>query len=346
MGIITQDYGSIDGTDTRYGAYTLYARLKGDTYWQGRYDWLGTSTKLNLPGCAAATNTTLACIWRLHQISSGAQGLATSIEQRDQLIAYGYKLDGTEFYGNVSNAPQAGNIPVYSLQAPDYSTFLTTDNGERSALVSSYGYTDLGVGFYADPAGSNSGYPVYRLYSSSLGRHMWVSSITERQQLLGQGYSDEGQAFSSISTSVQEPPAPSGRLSVYRFYIPQTFSHLWTTDIGERDNMIRAGYKYESVAWYSMASAAGLPVYRLYASAINQHLYTTDLSEKNNLVASQGWNYEGISQYMSSTQTGPPTYRLYLPGLGIHHLTTDVNERNVLLGSGKWTNEGIAWYQP
>lgn len=34
MGIITQDYGSIDGTDTRYGAFTMYARLKGDSFWK------------------------------------------------------------------------------------------------------------------------------------------------------------------------------------------------------------------------------------------------------------------------------------------------------------------------
>lgn len=33
MGIITRDYGTIDGQDTRYGAFTLYARLKGDAYW-------------------------------------------------------------------------------------------------------------------------------------------------------------------------------------------------------------------------------------------------------------------------------------------------------------------------
>src|SRR5215213_2312725 len=33
MGIITQDNGSIDGTDTRYGAFTLYARLRGDDFW-------------------------------------------------------------------------------------------------------------------------------------------------------------------------------------------------------------------------------------------------------------------------------------------------------------------------
>lgn len=33
MGIITQDYGSLNGQDTRYGAFTIYARLKGDAYW-------------------------------------------------------------------------------------------------------------------------------------------------------------------------------------------------------------------------------------------------------------------------------------------------------------------------
>lgn len=33
MGIITRDYGSLDGRDTRYGAFTLYARLKGHSYW-------------------------------------------------------------------------------------------------------------------------------------------------------------------------------------------------------------------------------------------------------------------------------------------------------------------------
>lgn len=33
MGIITRDYGSLDGTDTRYGAFTLFARLRGESYW-------------------------------------------------------------------------------------------------------------------------------------------------------------------------------------------------------------------------------------------------------------------------------------------------------------------------
>jgi hypothetical protein len=32
--MITQDFGPIDGVDTRYGTFTLYARLRGDQYWQ------------------------------------------------------------------------------------------------------------------------------------------------------------------------------------------------------------------------------------------------------------------------------------------------------------------------
>ncbi len=34
MGLITQDYGSMDGIDTRYGTFTLFARLRGDNYWR------------------------------------------------------------------------------------------------------------------------------------------------------------------------------------------------------------------------------------------------------------------------------------------------------------------------
>lgn len=40
MGIITRDYGSMDGVDTRYGTFTLFIRLKSETLWkdiQGPY---------------------------------------------------------------------------------------------------------------------------------------------------------------------------------------------------------------------------------------------------------------------------------------------------------------------
>ncbi|HSX04850.1 MAG TPA: hypothetical protein VLF69_00030, partial [Candidatus Saccharimonadales bacterium] len=46
MGIITQDFGTIDGTDTRYGTFTLFARLQSDAYWLSMtqpYAWVITS---------------------------------------------------------------------------------------------------------------------------------------------------------------------------------------------------------------------------------------------------------------------------------------------------------------
>jgi hypothetical protein len=41
MGIITQDYGSLNGVDTRYGAFTIFARLRGDAYWQSLWGGYG-----------------------------------------------------------------------------------------------------------------------------------------------------------------------------------------------------------------------------------------------------------------------------------------------------------------
>ena len=346
MGIITQDNGGIDGVDTRYGTYTLYTRLKNDSYWQSRYDFLGTNTHLSLPGCPQATNTTLACIWKLRQLGTDLPAIAATIPQRDTLITYGYVLDGTDFYGNNPIAPQPGNIPVYQITGSDGLPFYTTDANEKNTLISSYGYTDQGIAFYADPAGSNAGYPVYRLYSPTLGKHVWVGSIAEVQQLGRSGYVSEGSPFSSISSMRQETPTSAGKLLVYRFYIAQTHSHFWTTDIYERDSMIGTGYTYEGVAWNSSADSSDAPVYRLYAPSINQHLYTTDANEKNILAGSGRWTYEGISEYVSKTANGQPVYRLYAPSLGVHQYTADSYERSVLLSSGNWNDEGVAWYQP
>jgi len=63
MGIITQDGGGIAGQDTRYGAFTLYARLISNSYWLAMtqpYSWVVTSQGLyNDPSNTNPTNTSL-----------------------------------------------------------------------------------------------------------------------------------------------------------------------------------------------------------------------------------------------------------------------------------------------
>lgn len=306
-------------------------------------DWFGNSILANLPGCDEATNTSIACIWRLYNPGS-KEYLTASNSVRDTLyVQNSYQYVGKAFFGNVVIMP--GNIPVYRLTDPTGGVYLTTDQTEYNSLVVK-GYTGNGIDFYADPPGGNSGYPVRKLYDSTTGNYVWTGSTPEYQQLLSYGYTDEGQPFSSIDPINQETPPASGKLLVYRFYIPQTGSHFWTTDLNERDSMIRAGYDYEGVAWYSSSNTSDKPVYRLYAPTLNQHLYTTDLNEKAILLASGGWIDEGVSEYVSPTPTASPVYRLYAPSLATHLYTQDPAERSRLIASGGWNDEGVAWYQP
>lgn len=343
MGIITKDYGTIDGVDTRYGAFTLYVRLKSDNYWQTRYDFLGKNMTLSLPGCTEATNTTVECIWKLSQLSTNAPAVATSTDQRNQLIAFGYKLEGKAFFGNVARAPQTGNVPIYQLQKPDGTIFLTADQNEYNYLKTDPYMTDLGIGFYADPSYSNAGYPVYRLYKN--GVHVWTGSLDEKNRYLSSGYSDEGIAFTSISTVRQEVPASSDQLLVYRFSKKPGYGHFWTTNLTERDALITAGgYGYEGVAWHASAAVTTTPVYRLYALSTGKHLFTTDKNEKDVLSAGTFWVYEGIAYYASPTPTSKPVYRLYTPISANHLLTTDVVERQSLINSKAFNDEGIAFY--
>ncbi len=339
----TNPPGSSIGPGTASG--DTCAAYGNRNFWWYFNSWFGASIASGLPGCAAATNTTLACIWNMSNPTNFDQYLTSSINTRDELFTtQNYQYLGIGFYGNVVIEP--GNLPVYRASTTGGGSFLTTDKTEYNSLVAG-GWTGNGVDFYADPpTAGNAGFPVYRLYNRNTGQHYWTADWQQHQTLMSNGWTDEGIPFMAIDTVRQETPPPAGKLLVYRFYIPQTYEHFWTTDLSERDGMIGAGYQYEGVAWYSSANTANAPVYRLYAPSINQHLYTTDLSEKNNLVASGGWNYEGISQYVSTTANSQPVYRLYAPSLGVHFLTADANERNQLLASGNWNNEGVAWYQP
>lgn len=314
-------------------------------FWWYFNTWFGSTIQSSLPGCPPATNTTLTCVWDMQTPGSNpSEYLTSDIPTRDELYsADNYQYIGVAFYGNVAEMP--GNIPVYRASTTGGGSFLTTNVTEYNALVAG-GYTGDGVDFYADPPGSNDGFPVYRLYNPSTGQHYWTGSAQEQQTLLQSGWNSEGLAFNSIDTIRQETPPPPGDDLVYRFYIPQSYSHFWTTDLGERDSMIAAGYDYEGVAWYSSTNTSDTPVYRLYAPSIMQHLYTTDMNEVNTLVASGGWNDEGIDQYVATAPNSAPVYRLYAPSLGVHLFTEDSNERARLLGSGGWNDEGIAWYQP
>ena len=327
-----------------YGLGDACSAYGNRNFWRYYNDWFGPTLASGLPGCAEATNTARACIWSLYNPANLDQFMTSSVQVRDDLVVNkGYQFVSRAYWGNV--IPLPGNIAVYRASVVGGGSFLTTNQGEYNALVAA-GYSGDGIDFYADPAWSNSGSPVFRLYNSTSHQHYWTADTQQRQTFLQNGYSDEGIAFASISPTRQEAAPTQGHLLVYRFYVATSHSHFWTTDVNERDSLIQAGYQYEGVAWNSSSDTTKSPVYRLYAPGLRQHLYTTSPSERDALVAAGGWAYETISQYVTMTPNSLPVYRLYAPSLGAHILTTDANERQKLIGTGNWNDEGVAWYLP
>lgn len=131
------------------------------------------------------------------------------------------------------------------------------------------------------------------------------------------------------------------RTAMYRLYNPNSGEHFYTADLSERNTLILAGWKYESVGWY--APSAGEAVYRVYNPNAGDHHYTLDQGERDGLLTA-GWKDEGVSWY-SSENKEVPLYRAYNPNAdaGSHNYTVSSEEQSELI-SADWKDEGIAWY--
>lgn len=128
---------------------------------------------------------------------------------------------------------------------------------------------------------------------------------------------------------------------MYRLYNPNSGEHFYTATGGEKEHLVKVGWKYEGIGW--TAPSNGNAVYRLYNANAGDHHYTLNVGEKDHLVK-VGWKYEGIGWY-SDTKKAVPLYRAYNPNAkaGSHNYTVNYAEQKNLIRVG-WRDEGIAWY--
>lgn len=127
---------------------------------------------------------------------------------------------------------------------------------------------------------------------------------------------------------------------MYRLYNPNSGEHFYTAAIGEKDFLVKVGWKYEGGAW--TAPQNGVDVYRLYNPNAGDHHYTTSKGEKDMLVK-VGWKYEGVGWKSGGSSK---VYRLYNPNAkkaGAHHYTLSKGEYDSLIKKG-WKGEGVGWY--
>lgn len=329
-------YGSGDGCSA-YG---------NRNFWRMFRDWFGSTYSVNLPGCTEGSAAKTTCVWRLRKATTNIPYLVSSENARNELYSDGdYIFDGTYFFGVDETRKNQWNIPVYEFIKPNGENFITSDEGEKNALMSS-SFEYNGVAFYANPPSitSNADYAIYRLFHPTTETHVWVSNIPERSSYLAKGYSYEGVAFRSIPNSTQVPPPAEGKLNVYRFYIRPTNSHFYTSSLHEREVLLKdSRFLYEGVEFLSSSSNTTSPVYRLYSSYYGEHLFTSSLPEKDALARNSRWNYEGIAFYANTV--GQPVYRMYSNSMNRHFWTTNIAERDNLVNEGLFTNEGVAWYE-
>lgn len=130
-------------------------------------------------------------------------------------------------------------------------------------------------------------------------------------------------------------------VTMYRLYNPHSGEHFYTSSVGEKNAVVKAGWKDEGIGWY--APSEGDPVYRLYNKNGGEHHYTIRKSERDMLVKA-GWKSEGVGWYSDKSKS-VPLYRQYNPNAyaNNHNYTTNKKESQMLISLG-WKDEGIAWY--
>lgn len=139
-------------------------------------------------------------------------------------------------------------------------------------------------------------------------------------------------------------------VQVYRAFNPNANFHFFTTNKGQFDNAVAAGYRDEAggrpaFSVQSEQTPTATPLFRLYNLERGFHYYTINKAEADMLAAlvpaptsgpdnrTTGWRFEGIEGYMYSGSTDQTTtlYRLYNNDSGTHLFTEDEAQKNAIL---------------
>lgn len=192
------------------------------------------------------------------QLWGGASGCGVTID--------GGTPDGSDYYGRFDLAYENGLVNwlnpgykfVFRFYRPSNGThFFSADVNERDSVRANNSalFYEAPV-FMVAPASGSGLSPVYRFLNRQTGTHFYTINDSERASVvanLSNVFLYEGIAWYARQAN---SPA-SGTVPVYRFFRNSAGTHLYTTDVGERDNIIAtrsADYTYEGVAYLAWAA--------------------------------------------------------------------------------------------
>ena len=146
-----------------------------------------------------------------------------------------------------------------------------------------------------------------------------------------------------LATSVAFGAKVHADSSVYRLYNPHTGEHFYTTQVGEKNADVKAGWQNEGIGW--TAPSKGTAVYRVYnPNGTGDHYYTKDKNEATHLVK-LGWRWDNGAKPVFYSGGSVKVDVAYNPNAksGAHNYTTSSFEQNSLLKSG-WKYGSVAFY--
>jgi hypothetical protein len=134
-----------------------------------------------------------------------------------------------------------------------------------------------------------------RAYNPNADYHFFTTSTAEFNNAVAAGYRDEtaGQpGFQVVSDYV------AGSALIHRLYNLTTGRHYYTVSAGERDSLVKIGWKFEKDEGFMFVGpGAGLSeVFRLYNRNSGVHLYTENAASKNAILSA----FPGIWEQHSS----------------------------------------------
>lgn len=150
------------------------------------------------------------------------------------------------------------------------------------------------------------------------------------------------------------------KAALYRFYSQQYTGHFYTTNAGEKKDVINNysdfTWFYEGIAYFvtgidgqgNCLETGRNQVFRFWNASAKHHFYTSDVNEKNNVIANNpAYAYEGVT-FCADTSTangGVPVYRFYSATKKSHFYTANEEEKNSLIANDpSWAFEGISYY--
>lgn len=165
-------------------------------------------------------------------------------------------------------------------------------------------------------------------------------------------------ALKNWLSSATPPTGPTGRVPVYRFYNSAGLEHFYTSNVGERDLLIKqfgSNFIYEGPIFYaypvegSNQDSSLFPVYRLVDLARKMHLYTANPAERDGLVrAFPTVALEGTAWWGQAApgNGAMPVYRYFNRSTNTYFYTTSAAERNYINAnlSQQYLEEGIGFY--